>query len=166
MGPEKVFRFETYLKGNTRNPVQMAEQCRAFINRQDERPFFLYFGTSDPHRGGGIDRNSKLELKPNLFGNRPNGGAYPGVAEVFFEPEKIPVPEFLTDTPETRAELAQYYQSCARIDQGLGKLIEILKEADVYDKTLIVFTSDHGMAFAGGENDCLRTRTACAIHCS
>ena len=30
-------------------------------------------------------------------------------------------------------------------------MIEILKQAGVYDKTLIVFTSDHGMAFAGGK---------------
>ena len=71
--------------------------------------------------------------------------------EVFFDPAKVPVPAFLPDTPDTREELAQYYQSCARIDQGVGRLIEILKEADLYDKTMIVFTSDHGMAFSGGK---------------
>ena len=47
--------------------------------------------------------------------------------------------------------MAQYYQSVSRIDQGLARLIEILKEAELYDKTLLVFTSDHGMAFAGGK---------------
>lgn len=152
VGPEKVFRFQTYLKGNSRNPVQMADACRSFINDStDSRPFFLYFGTSDPHRGGGIDQTSELELKPDLFGNRPNRETRTGVDEVFFEPGDVPIPKFLTDTPETRSELAQYYQSCARIDQGLGRLIAILKEAGVYDKTLIVFTSDHGMAFAGGK---------------
>ena len=57
----------------------------------------------------------------------------------------------MPDTSETREELAQYYQSVSRIDQGLAKLVEILKEADLYDKTMIVFTSDHGMAFAGGK---------------
>ena len=30
------------------------------------------------------------------------------------------MPAFLPDTPETREELAQYYQSVSRIDQGLG----------------------------------------------
>ena len=68
-----------------------------------------------------------------------------------YDPADVPVPPFLPDTPETREELAQYYQSCSRIDQGVGRLVEILKEADLYDKTLIVFTSDHGMAFAGGK---------------
>lgn len=152
VAPETVYHFETYLKGNGRNAVQMAEGCREFITSQDDdRPFFIYFGTSDPHRGGGIDKTSKLELKPDLFGNRPNDESHPGVEEVFYDPADVPVPAFLPDTPETREELAQYYQSCSRIDQGVARLVEILKEADLYDKTLIVFTSDHGMAFSGGK---------------
>ena len=47
--------------------------------------------------------------------------------------------------------MARYYQSVSRIDQGLARLVTILKEAGLYDKTMIVFTSDHGMAFAGGK---------------
>ncbi|QEG22815.1 sulfatase family protein [Mariniblastus fucicola] len=159
VAPEAVFRFEkTFGEVNQRNPVLMAERCREFINnRDDQRPFFLYFGTSDPHRSGGIDKNSTLELKPNLFGNRPAQKSHKGIDEKFFDPQAVPVPDFLTDTAETREELAQYYQSCSRIDQGLGKLVEILKEAGVYDKTLIVFTSDHGMAFAGGKTTVYET---------
>jgi len=152
VAPEEVYRFETYLKGPTRNAVQMAENCREFINdKSDERPFFIYFATSDPHRGGGKDADSRLELKPDLFGNRPKDGSHSGVKEEFFDPATVPIPKFLSDTPETREELAQYYQSCSRIDQGLGRLVAILKEAGLYDKTLIVFTSDHGMAFSGGK---------------
>jgi N-sulfoglucosamine sulfohydrolase len=152
VAPETVYQFETYLKGNSRNAVQMAEQSRGFItDGEDDRPFFLYFATSDPHRGGGVDQTSEQALKPNLFGNKPNGGSYPDVTEEFFEPDEVTVPPFLPDTIETREELAQYYQSCSRIDDGVARLVEILKEADLYDKTLIVFTSDHGMAFAGGK---------------
>lgn len=152
VAPEDVYRFQTYLRGNPRNAVQMAEQCRAFLTDvTDERPFFLYFATADPHRGGEVDADSPLELKPNLFGNRPGRGSYPGIDEVFYDPARVPVPAFLPDTPETRAELAQYYQACSRIDQGLGRLIEILKQAELYDKTLIVYTSDNGIAFSGAK---------------
>lgn len=151
VGPEQVYRYETYLKGNDRNTVEMAEKCRDFLTAADERPFFLYFATSDPHRGGGIDETSKLELKPNLFGNKPGRGSFPGVEEVFYDPATVPIPPFLTDNPETREELAQYYQSVSRVDQGVARLVEILKEAGLYDKTMIVFTSDHGMAFPGGK---------------
>ncbi|APZ92025.1 sulfatase family protein [Fuerstiella marisgermanici] len=152
VAPEEVYRYENYIKGNGRNAVEMANSCEEFIrDSSSDKPFFLYFATSDPHRGGGTDQNSERELKPNLFGNKPNDGSFPGVKEVFYKPENVPIPHFLPDTPETREELAQYYQSCSRIDQGVGRLVEILKKADLYDKTLIVFTSDHGMAFAGGK---------------
>lgn len=152
VAPETVYQFETYLKGNGRNAVAMAESSREFLtDDSDDRPFFLYFATSDPHRGGGKDKTSKLDLKADLFGNKPNDGSHDGVKEVFFDPEKVVVPPFLPDTAETREELAQYYQSCARIDSGVARLVQILKDADLYDKTLIVFTSDHGMAFAGGK---------------
>ena len=63
VAPETVYHFETYLKGNGRNAVQMAEASREFLTTSDDnRPFFLYFATSDPHRGGGKDKQSKLEL--------------------------------------------------------------------------------------------------------
>ncbi|WP_404307431.1 sulfatase family protein [Neorhodopirellula lusitana] len=153
VAPESVYHFETYLKGsNGRNAVAMAEMSKPFIADQaDDRPFFLYFAPSDPHRGGGNDKTSSLDLKPNLFGNKRNRGHHEGVEEVFYDPAKVTVPPFLPDTPETRSELAQYYQSCSRVDQGVARLVKILKEADLYDKTMILFTSDHGMAFAGGK---------------
>lgn len=151
VAPEEVFRFETYLKGNARNAVQMANACEDFIKARSDRPFFLYFATSDPHRGGGKDKTYAGTFKPDLFGNRPQRGAYEGVDEVFYDPAKVVVPPFLPDTPECRAELAQYYQSVSRIDQGLARLVAILKEAGLYDKTLIVFTADHGMAFPGAK---------------
>ncbi|MGI9244753.1 MAG: sulfatase-like hydrolase/transferase, partial [Verrucomicrobiales bacterium] len=63
VAPEATYHFETYLKGNARNAPQMAEQCKELIGSEDERPFFLYFATSDPHRGGGVDKTSKLPDK-------------------------------------------------------------------------------------------------------
>jgi len=151
VAPEEVYHFQKTFKGNGRNAVEMAENSREFISEKSDQPFFLYFATSDPHRGGGKDETSERELKPDLFGNKPNDGAFPGVDEVFYDPATLPIPHFLSDTPETREELAQYYQSISRVDQGVARLVEILKENDLYDKTLIVFTADHGMAFAGGK---------------
>ena len=151
VAPEHVYHYETYMKGNGRNAVEMADNSKDFLTEQSDKPFFLYFATSDPHRGGGKDMTAESELKPDLFGNKPNRGEFPGVDEVFYELDEVPIPHFLTDTRETREELAHYYQSVSRIDQGVARLVEILKEADLYDKTMIVFTSDHGMAFAGGK---------------
>ncbi|MEC9091358.1 MAG: sulfatase/phosphatase domain-containing protein, partial [Planctomycetota bacterium] len=86
---------------------------------------------------------------PNAFGNQLTPRK--GLKKISYEPQNVNVPSFLPDTPVCRSEIAQYYESCSRIDQGLGKLVNILKTAGVYRKTVIIFTSDHGMAFPGGK---------------
>jgi N-sulfoglucosamine sulfohydrolase len=148
VAPEAVYHFDVQLKGNARSPVQMAENCRSFLSQHD-RPFFLYFCTADPHRSG--QRAEEVATRPDRFGNKPAGEEYPGIKAVHYHPAEVIVPAFLPDTAACRAELAQYYESVSRVDQGLGRLIEVLREAGVYDDTLILFISDHGIAFPGAK---------------
>ena len=153
LAPDTVYKFGTVLsegRANNmqalgRSPVEMAETCNDFINSDDKRPFFLYYATDDPHRGIPFD----TWPGPNLFGNRPNG--YPKVKQIAYDPGDVQVPSFLPDTPECRAELAQYYQSVSRMDQGVGRLLSMLKEAGVYDNTVIIYISDNGIAFPGAK---------------
>lgn len=153
VAPQEVYKFETTLSVGAandmqaigRSPVEMAERCKAFISAKDERPFFLYFCMDDPHRGLPFD----TWPEPNPFGNGPQG--YPGVTTVEYDPKDVIVPPFMPDTPECRAELAQYYQSTSRADQGLGRLLRLLKEAGKYDDTLIIYISDNGIAFPGAK---------------
>jgi len=145
VAPESVYPFDAELPGNPRNSVQMAERCREFVTSDDPRPFFLYFCSTDPHRSG---QTGPPPHEPNLFGNEGN---YPGSAAVTFDPQKIVVPPFLPDTAACRAELAEYYQSAARFDQGVGKLVEVLKAAGHWDDTLFVFLSDNGVPFPGAK---------------
>ena len=149
VAPEVVFHFETVIPGSGRNDVQLAENCRRFLNEESGKPFFLYFATFDPHRSG--QYADELPQRPNRFGNPPPGKSFAGVKEVRYSPEKVILPPFLPDTAAARAEVAQYYESISRIDQGLGRLIEILKAAGKWDDTLIVYLSDHGMAFPGAK---------------
>ncbi|MBK1825953.1 sulfatase family protein [Haloferula rosea] len=152
--PESVYHFDQHLpvpKAQGHNTPAWAEQCAPLFEDPSEKPFFLCFWTYDPHRGNGEEPTAPGKLKPNRFGNPPAGKSYPGTEEVIYDPSKLPVPSFLPDTPECRAELAQYYQSVTRTDKALGALIDALKKAGKYDNTLIVFTADHGMAFPGAK---------------
>ncbi|MHC4331576.1 MAG: sulfatase family protein [Planctomycetota bacterium] len=148
VAPDEVYKFDVALPGNSRSPVQMADNCRDFVGADDGKPFFLYFCTSDPHRGGGVAKD--LPGKPDRFGNRAEGG-YPGVKEVKYDPKDVIVPPFLPDLPECRAELAQYYQSVSRVDQGVGRLMRVLKETGKYDNTVVIYISDNGVAFPGAK---------------
>ena len=146
VAPEEVYKFDVALPGNSRSPVRMADNCKDFI-ASDDKPFFLYFCTSDPHRGGG--KATDLPHQPDRFGNRDQG--YPGIEEVTYDPEDVVVPDFLPDIPECRAELAQYCQSVSRVDQGVGHLMDILKQAGQYDNTVVIYISDNGIAFPGAK---------------
>ncbi|WP_339900245.1 sulfatase [Paraglaciecola polaris] len=152
LGPEDVYKFDQVLsKGAAndmqsiaRSPVEMADKSAGFIG-ESQQPFFLYFASDDPHRGHPFETYPQ----PNTFGNRQQG--YPGITEVVYQPEDVLVPPYLPDTPAARKELAQYYQSISRLDQGIGKLVQVLKAQGKYQNTLILYLSDNGIAFPGAK---------------
>jgi arylsulfatase A-like enzyme len=95
-----------------------------FLDEAGDRPFFLWVGFTDAHRpysGGAID-------DPHT-----NADAV--------------VPPFLADTPETRADLALYYDEIARMDGDIGRMVSELESRGRLDDTLIVFFADNGMPF-------------------
>ncbi|MCK5805470.1 MAG: sulfatase [Lentisphaeria bacterium] len=140
--PEKVFQFDKMLQAAGRNDVQMSENCQGFIAESDT-PFFLYWCSMNPHRDGRtLDSHP---CKPNRFGNPDED--FPGDQEQFYDDTTLTPPRYLPNTPEARAEWAQYCQSVTRLDRGVGRLIDILKKAGKYENTVIIYISDNGAAF-------------------
>jgi N-sulfoglucosamine sulfohydrolase len=123
----------------------MARQAGAFLSQTGDRPFYLHMGFGDPHRD---------------FGNR---GTYPEVEEVFYSPEEVVVPDFLPDHPAVRCELAAYYQSISRLDQGIGMAVDALEAAGRAEDTLIVVMSDHGMPFPGAKGSSFDSGHRCPL---
>ncbi len=146
VAPEQVYHFQEVMQANQRNAAAMADSCVAFIRENRDHPFFLYFCTSDPHRSGAI---SDAPLAPDAFGNVEGGRE--GVEESYFSTDDVVVPPYLPESKACREELAQYYQSVARVDYGLGKLFDHLKDAEVWDNTMIIYISDNGIAFPGAK---------------
>jgi arylsulfatase A-like enzyme len=56
-------------------------------------------------------------------------------------------PANLPDTPETRRDMAAYKASARSLDQGVGSVLEAIED----DNTLVIFTTDHGLAFPGAK---------------
>lgn len=125
VGPEKVFHFDAYLHGPS--PSALAEKCRPLIAAESDKPFFLYFCTTEPHRP--FQREGSAAVKP----------------------DEVIVPPYLPDTKACREELAKYYMSVERADAGLKRLLEILRETDHWKDTLVIFISDNGIAFPGAK---------------
>ncbi|MCA9260635.1 MAG: sulfatase, partial [Planctomycetales bacterium] len=141
VAPNAVYAFDTVIPGEGRRDMQMAENCREFLSAPDDRPFFLYFCFHDPHRSNAV--HPDRPHRPNRFGNEAAGA---DDLEVTYETDAIKTPPFLPDSLACRAELAEYYQSISRIDGAVGRLLDLLKEQDLYEQTLVIYMSDHGVA--------------------
>lgn len=94
-------------------------------SRPDDQPFSFWYGGSEPHRvfKKGIGREHGLD------------------------PDKVVVPSFLPDTPEIRDDILDYCFEIQWFDQHLGRMLDMLEEAGELDNTLVIVTSDNGMAF-------------------
>jgi N-sulfoglucosamine sulfohydrolase len=60
-------------------------------------------------------------------------------------------PPNLPDTPLVREDVAAFKASARSLDQGVGRVLNALHAAGMVDNTLIVFTTDHGLAFPGAK---------------
>jgi arylsulfatase len=58
------------------------------------------------------------------------------------EDEKVPVKDAAPD--QLRKMKAYYYAIISHIDDQIGRIIETLEDEGLKDKTLVIFTSDHG----------------------
>src|SRR5262249_25857113 len=142
--PKEVYPFDVEVANNGRNPVSVAAEVKKFIADTGEKPFFLLVGFTDPHRAA------------QGFANE---GKYPAeVPAIKFDPKTLPLPYFLSDQPEVRAELAEYYQSAARLDDGVGRVLKVLEDAKKLDDTLVIFLSDNGIPFPGAKTTLYHAR--------
>lgn len=63
------------------------------------------------------------------------------------DPARVLVPPYLPDTPEVRQDLADFHGIIHAADACVGRLLETLEETGLAENTLVVFTTDHGIAF-------------------
>ena len=140
--PASVYPFEfeqgAAAMSDARSPQAYEQGVRAFLQQAGERPFFCHVGMMDPHRAN----------DETLFAN---DCVHEGESPVHYDPEALPVPGFLPDTPAVRRELAEYYRAVSRFDQCIGAVVRALAESGRADDTLIFITSDHGMPFPGAK---------------
>ena len=80
---------------------------------------------NDPHRPFYTDEYDQLSDKYKKIYDE---GRYSTPSKVF-TPGEITVPGFLPDLPEVRDEMARYYSSVRRADDGVGAVLDALAES-------------------------------------
>lgn len=117
-----------------------------FLDRRSDRPFFLHLNYTAPHDpllvpDGYADKysSSEISLPPNFRTEHPfDHGNARGRDEVLYSFPRTP--------EQTKAGLAVYYAVIEHLDAALGRLIGELDRRGLSKDTLIIFTSDHGLA--------------------
>ena len=93
------------------------DSVSAYIDGLAGEPFCLFFASNDPHaphREGRITAND------------------------------VSVPPHWLDTWESRDLNARYMNDIDAMDKEFGDLINVLKDNDLYEDAVVIFTSDHG----------------------
>jgi len=114
-----------YWKGYS--PFAIAEDACNYLEMlaRDKNPFLLFISLATPH----FPHHTALEEYKKMY-----------------PPENLVLRENVKEEkqPKVREELQGYYAHCTATDKAIGDLINKLKELDLYEKAVIIFTSDHG----------------------
>ena len=89
-------------------------------------PFFMSVGFFETHRDFGVPTS----VRDTLY--------------------SLPPPN-LPDNPITREDMASFKASARSLDQGIGAVLNALHSLGLASRTLIICTTDHGLAFPGSK---------------
>ncbi len=129
-------RAKFFLSGNkhekserhTYAPDVMHDAAIEFIRANKDSPFFCYLSTTIPHAELLVPSDSLAEYEDRFSEN-------PYVGDRYASNEK---------------PRATYAAMVTRMDRDIGRLIKLLKDLDLDNTTLVLFTSDNGPINAGG----------------
>ncbi len=104
-------------------PDRINEQARKFLRDHQDRPFFLYYPTTVPHLALQVPEDSLAEYQ-DAFPETPYTG------NRGYLPHRTP--------------RAAYAAMVTRLDRDIGRLLALVDEFGLREKTIVVFTSDNG----------------------
>lgn len=101
--------------------ADVAPAAAAFLQNAPQQPFFLDVGFFETHR------------------DFPQ--ADPAAARYLRPPAPLP------DTLDTRQDMADFVKMAGELDRGVGIILDALAAAGLAENTLVIQTTDHGLAF-------------------
>lgn len=102
------------------------------------------------------------QLEPH---HQNDTGHFEGPKEGILKFRDYPLPEDLTFLEGNyKEEYPGYVAAINRLDENLGRLVELLKKKGIYENTVIIYTSDHGCHFKTRNGEYKRSCHEASIH--
>ena len=120
-----VIGYDEVVKITTTRATDVAPVTIDILRGLPDQPFFLSVGFFETHR--------------EFF--RPEEG----------EERYVAPPPNLPDAPETRRDMAAFNASARSLDAGVGAVLDEIDALGLRDDTLVICTTDHGLAFPGAK---------------
>jgi len=124
-------------KAPVKRPEQTNQAALQFLDRNRERPFFLWVHYFPPH-------GPYVPPAPFLRGRAATGGPRLEVSARNYEKGRIPAYQALPGVADVAEYRRRYAGHVRYVDAFVGRLLDRLREEGLYDDALIVATSDHG----------------------
>jgi len=113
-----------------------------FLEEHGDEQFFLFLHTYEVHTPYTPPPEYLQAFDPDYDGDLGDEITLQYLRSVFENPVRLRVSE-----KDQRHIVAAYDGEIRNMDAAFGDLVAYLRERDLYDNTLIVFTSDHGEEF-------------------
>jgi len=145
----------------SRDPELYYEYTKNFIGEAvaNNQRFFLQVNIRDPHPpfAGSLAEKRMRQVRDK----KRDSGWYEAFKDyvnsalsisssstaIDIDPNEIVVPGFLPNLPDISKELSFYYSSVHRGDTSVGRVMDALSEYGLDRETVVIFSSDNGMAF-------------------
>jgi arylsulfatase A-like enzyme len=114
--------------------------AQRWLNQQGRRPFFLFLNYMDAHAP-----YMPIAEDDERFVKRPAGEDWFGFPTERYSASVRGMAKFTTE--EIEFMKGQYDAGLVSLDRELGRLFDYLKQAGLFENTLIFITGDHGEAF-------------------
>ncbi len=116
--------YQNVIQGESNSCLNVTPLVLEFLSKSPEEPFFAMVGFSETHR------------------------RFPQYDGPVDDVQGLP---YLPDDPDVRRDVAGLNMLVRRVDEKMGEILDALDKNGLRDSTLVVYTTDHGIAFPGAK---------------
>ena len=123
-------RQRVELDGKTYAHDLIMDEALAFIRENKKGPFFTFLPVTIPHAAMHVPDHYKARFADQFSAYQNDIGKYRG--------------------PEVTNPVAAFAGMMTKLDEGIGQLLDLLRELEIDDNTVVMFSSDNGPHREGG----------------